>query len=93
MLKITTIPKDRRCRLVLEGELVSPWVAELRKVWKDIRVSTGRSMLMVDLRDVITISAEGEDILFDMMSEGVRLVSDGIFNRYVLQQLAHKAGV
>jgi hypothetical protein len=33
---------------------------------------------------------EGEDILLGTMREGVRLVSDGILNRHVLQQLTRK---
>ncbi len=91
MLKITTIEVDGQCLLVLEGELTPPWVAELRKVWKDVHVSTRSLTLKVDLRDVITISREGEGVLFEMLRDGVQLVSDGIFNKYVLKQLAHKA--
>jgi hypothetical protein len=68
MLKITAIKTNRRCRFVLEGELVSPWVAELQKAWKDARLSAGSLTLMVDLRDVITIGPEGKDILSEMMS-------------------------
>jgi hypothetical protein len=90
MLKITTVKTDRRCRLVLDGELVSPWVAELEKEWRNARVSAGGLSLIVDLRNVITISQEGKDILFDMMGEGVRFVCGGILNRHVLQQLARK---
>jgi hypothetical protein len=90
MLKITTVTTDRRFRIVLEGELVSPWVAELKREWDDVRVSAGGLSLIVDIRNVVTISQEGRDILFDMMGEGVRFVCGGILNRYVLQQLARK---
>ena len=90
MLKITTIKKDQRCRLVLAGEIVSPWVAELQNEWNEVRVSAADLKLIVDLRSVITISQEGQDVLLDMMSNGVRLVCRGVLNRHVIQQLARK---
>jgi len=93
MLKITTVKTDRRCRLILEGELLSPWVAELKREWNDARVSAGGLTLMVDLRNVTTISQEGKDILLDMMSEGARFVCGGVLNRHVLQQLEHKGAL
>ena len=90
MLKITTIKKDQRCRLVLEGEIVSPWVAELQKAWNEVRVSAANLKLIVDLKSVITISQEGQDVLLDMMSNGVKFVCCGVLNRHVIQQLARK---
>jgi len=90
MLKITTIKRDQRCRLVLEGDLVAPWVAELQREWNEVRVSAADLKLIVDLRSVITISQEGQDVLLDMMSNGVRFVCRGVLNRHVIQQLARK---
>jgi hypothetical protein len=90
MLKITTIKRDQRCRLVLEGDLVAPWVAELQKEWNEVRVSAADLKLIVDLRSVITISQEGQDVLLDMMSNGVRFVCRGVLNRHVIKQLARK---
>lgn len=91
MLKITTVKTDRRCRLVLEGELVSPGVAELKKEWNNVRVSAGDLTLIVDLRSVMTISQEGKDVLLDMMRKGVGFVCGGVLNRHILQQLARKS--
>ena len=90
MLKITTIKTERQCRIVVEGELVSPCVGELRREWNEARVSAGCLTLIVDLRNVITIGQEGKDILLEMMSEGVRFLCRGVHNRHVLQQLAAK---
>jgi hypothetical protein len=90
MLKITTIKTDRRCRIVLEGKLVAPWVAEVDREWNDARVSTRDLPLIVDLRNVTMISNEGEDILLSMMRAGVRFVCGGVLNRHVLQRLARK---
>ena len=92
MLKITTVKTNRRCRLVLEGKLVAPWLAELDREWNNVRVLSQELALVVDLRNVTAISQEGENILFRMMREGVRFICGGVFNRYVLQQLARKRG-
>jgi hypothetical protein len=93
MLKITRVKTKRRCRVVLEGELVSPWVAELKKEWNDIRSFEAGLTLIVDLRDVITISQEGKDFLLEMMSQGVKFICGGVLNRHVLQQLARKSAL
>jgi hypothetical protein len=90
MLKITTVKTDRRCRIVVEGELVSLGVGELEKEWNETRLAAGGVPLIVDLRKVTAISQEGKDVLLEMMSEGVRFVCGGVHNRYVLQQLARK---
>ena len=90
MLKITTVKTNRRYRLVVEGDLVSPDVGELKREWNRARVLAGGLTLVVDLRDVITISQEGKDFLLEMMSQGVKFICGGVHNRHVLQQLARK---
>jgi hypothetical protein len=93
MLKITTIKTSRRCRIVLEGELVPPWVAELQMAWKDACSSAGSLPLIVDIRNVVAISREGTDVLLQMMSKGVRFVCCGVLNRHVVQQLTRKLAI
>ena len=90
MLKITTVKTNRQCRIVVEGELVSSGVEELKREWDGARVSAGCLTLVVDLRNVITIGQEGKDVLLEMMSEGVRFICGGVHNRHVLQQLERK---
>jgi len=90
MLKITTVKTNRQCRIVVEGELVSSAVEELKREWGEARVSAGCLTLIVDLRNVITIGQEGKDVLLEMMSEGARFICGGVHNRHVLQQLARK---
>jgi hypothetical protein len=90
MLKITTVKTNRQCRIVVEGELVSSGVGELKRERDEARISAGCLTLIVDLRNVITIGQEGKEVLFEMMSEGVRFICGGVHNRHVLQQLARK---
>jgi len=90
MLKITTVKTDRRCRLVLEGNLISPWVEELKREWNDARVSAGNMPLIVDIRNVLAISPEAENVLFEMICEGAGFVCGGVHNRHIVQQLLRK---
>ena len=90
MLKITRVKTERRWRVVLEGELIVPWVAELRKEWKEIRNLEGGLKVIVDLRNVVSMSQEGRDVLFEMMSQGVKFICGGVLNRHVLRELARK---
>jgi hypothetical protein len=90
MLKITRVKTERRWRVVLEGELISPWVTELRKEWKEIRSLEGDLKVIVDLRNVVSMSQEGRDVLFEMMSQGVKFICGGVLNRHVLRELARK---
>jgi len=90
MLRVTTVRTDKRLRLVLEGELASPWVAELFNEWNNVRASARDRRVVVDLRNVTMISEEGEEILFGMMSGGARFICRGVHNRHVLRQLTRK---
>lgn len=90
MLKITVFRTDERCRFVLDGKLVCPWVAELKREWEDARLSAPEITLIVDLRNVTTISQEGQNVLLGMMQDGAKFVCGGVLNRHVLQHLARE---
>jgi hypothetical protein len=90
MLKITKVRTDQRCRLVLEGKLVSPWLDELKREWDVTRNCTSELTLIVDLRNVTTISQEGQNVLLGMMRDGAKFVCGGVLNRHVLKQLARE---
>jgi len=90
MLKITRVKTERRWRVVLEGELIAPWVTELRKEWKEIRNLEGGLKVIVDLRNVVSISQEGREVLFEMMSQGVKFICGGVLNRHILRELSRK---
>ena len=50
----------------------------------------GGLKVIVDLRNVVSISQEGRDVLFEMMSQGVKFICGGVLNRHVLRELARK---
>ena len=90
MLRISVIDSQTERRLVLAGELVAPWVAELRTAWKAaIAEIEGRAMV-VDLGRVIAISQEGENALSECMSEGAKFRPSGVLTRHVMKQLERK---
>jgi hypothetical protein len=93
MLKVTIIETDDRRRLVLEGALVQPWIAELENVWRAAGNGLEERSLIVDLNNVTTISKEGENTLFELMREGAKFSCAGVFTKYLLRQLALKCQV
>jgi anti-anti-sigma regulatory factor len=91
MLKISIIESASQCRLVLEGKLIAPWAGELRAACESARTDLHNRELVIDLKNVTTISGEGEKLLAMLMNEGVKLRASGIFARHVLKQLARRA--
>lgn len=89
MLKISVIESPRRCRLVLEGRLVEPWVAELLGECAKAKEHLDGRELVIDLTNLTAVSAAGEDALLELMEDGARFQC-GVFTKEVLKQLASK---
>jgi anti-anti-sigma regulatory factor len=90
MLKITILDNPDRRRLVLEGKLMAPWAAELRNECRDAAADLRGRELVIELRNVTCISEDGQSVLLELMKEGVRLRSSGVFTKHVIKQLARK---
>jgi hypothetical protein len=91
MLKITAMTSGKQRRLVLEGRLVDPWVTELKKSWTDLQLQCQPGQIEVDLKDVTAISQQGENLLFQMMSEGATFnCCRGVLTRHVVKQLERR---
>jgi hypothetical protein len=90
MLKISTIDTRSERRLVLEGKLVDPWVAELKQSWGNANENLQGRKLVIDLSNATMISREGEDALLQLMSEGARFSCCGVLNRYLLKRMSHR---
>ena len=90
MLKITILDTPDRRRLVLEGKLVAPWAAELRKECRGAAADLRGRELVIELRNVTCISEDGKNVLLELMKEGVRFRSSGVFTKHVMKRLAHK---
>jgi hypothetical protein len=89
MLKISVVEGPRRRRLILEGKLIAPWVAELTSACESARVDLHGRQLIVDLTSLTAISPEGERVLLQLMDEKIQFQC-GVYMKEVLRQLARK---
>jgi hypothetical protein len=90
MLKISIIDSRTHRRLVLEGKLVGPWADELRPACERAKSELGDRELIVDVKNLIVINQVGENVLLELMKEGVKVRGFGVFTRHVLKQLARR---
>jgi anti-anti-sigma regulatory factor len=90
MFKISTVDTRSQRTLLVEGTLVGPWVAELRTSWRNACQELGERKLVIDLRNLITMSRAGEDAIFDLMKEGAKFSCGNVLTKHVLKQLARK---
>jgi hypothetical protein len=91
MLRISVIDSRAERRLVLEGKLVAPWVAELRTAWKAVNGEIEGRPLVVELKDVCVISQEGENALFELMNAGAKFRCGGVYTKHVIQELRRRS--
>jgi len=91
MLKISVIDSRTERRLVLEGKLIAPWIAELRSAWKAANGEIEDRSLVVDLENITVLSQEGENALLELMSEGAKFRCRGVLTKHVIQQLRRRS--
>jgi len=87
MLKISVVDSRTERRLVLEGKLIAPWVAELRTAWQAVNEEINGRALVVDLGNLAVISQEGENALMELMTQGAKFRCSGVLTKHVIQQL------
>jgi len=90
MFKISIDDTRSRRRLIVEGTLVEPWVAELGRSWRTASQDLGGRKLVIHLKNLTAISREGEDAIFDLMKNGAKFTCGGVFTKHVLKQLVQK---
>ena len=88
-MKISLVESPRRCRLIVEGRLIAPWVAEFMTACKEAIDSLHGRELIIDLRGVRAVSPEGESALVQLMRKDVKFQC-GVFMKELLRQLARQ---
>ena len=88
MFKISIIDTRFSRRLVVEGKLVAPWVAELVKTWRVANQALGHRKVVIDLSNMTVVSREGEDAILELMKEGAKFSCGGVLTKHVLGRLA-----
>ena len=91
MLRISVVDSRTQRRLVLEGQLIGPWVAELRTAWTRIKTELNGRVLVIELDHVTVISQEGENALLQLINEGAKFRCRGVLTKHVLRQLARRS--
>ena len=90
MLKISVIDGRRKRQLILEGKLIAPWTAELKAACDRARENLDDRDFVVDVKQLTAINQEGENLLLELMNDGIKFRSDGVFTKQILKQLARK---
>ena len=87
MLKITRIDTKTEQKLILEGRLTEPWIADLRSQWEESRHAHPERKFVVDLRGVLRIDRAGEGALALMKTEGAEFLASGIRMKHLIEDL------
>lgn len=91
MLKITRVDTRTEQKLILEGRLTPPWIAELRSHWQQIRLAHPERKVVVDLTGVTRIDSAGESALALMKAEGAEFLARGIRMQQIVKDLEAEA--
>jgi ABC-type transporter Mla MlaB component len=90
-MRITVLDDQADQRLMVEGKLAAPWVAELESTWEQVRQEARNRPILIDLTGVTRIDRKGEAALVAMVAEGARPTAKGIYWKCVVKQLLSKA--
>lgn len=90
MLKISVIESPSERRLILEGKLIAPWAIELRTAFEKARANLQNREVVIELKNLASISEEGENVLLELLNERVTFRGSGVFAKEVLRQLARR---
>ncbi len=85
MLRITTKNDGGTLRLHLEGRLVSAWVVEAERAWRDAH--TAGQPFEVDLTGVTSIDGEGWTLLAAMKEAGAAFVTEGVGMKQLIEEM------
>jgi len=74
----------------LEGKLVAPWTAELRPACEKARADLDGRELIVVVKNLIAINQTGEQVLLQLMKDGVKFQGCDVFSKHILRELARR---
>jgi|ERR1700730_12014316 hypothetical protein len=74
MFRISIVDTPAHRRIVVEGKLSRPWVAELRTSGRNAKRDLEGRGLVIDRSSLTVISLAGEDAIVDLMKEDARFL-------------------
>ena len=90
MLKISIVEGRKQRRLVVEGKLVAPWSDELKGACERAGSGLNGRELVIDLKNLTTISQQGEHLVLELMKQGIKFRGCGVFTNEILKQIARR---
>jgi len=90
MLKISIVEGKKQRRLVVEGKLVAPWSDELKTACERAGSGLEGRELVIDLTNITTISRQGENLLLELMKQGVKFGGCGVYTSEILKQVGRR---
>jgi len=90
MLKISIVEGKKQRWVVVEGRLVAPWSDELKAACERARSGLDGRELVIDLKNLTTISQQGENLLLELMKQGVKFRGCGVYAKELLKQVARR---
>jgi DNA-directed RNA polymerase specialized sigma24 family protein len=91
MLKISKRETPTQCRLILEGRMVGTCVTELSTMCALLKTELRGRTLVIDIKDVVVISQEGENVLLQLIDHGAKLRPEGLLAKGLVRQLAQRS--
>jgi hypothetical protein len=91
MLKISLVDNAKQRRVIVEGKLIAPWTTELRNAFQEARADLRGRELVIEMKHVTTISQEGENVILELISRGIRFRCHGVFTKHVVKELTRRA--
>jgi hypothetical protein len=89
MLKISVVEGPRRCRLVLEGMLIEPWIAEVISEYTKAKGHLDGRELVINITNLSAVSPAGDSAILLLLDDNAKFQS-GVFMKEVLKQLASR---
>jgi anti-anti-sigma regulatory factor len=90
MLRITIAETPTEQKWTVEGQIVHPWIAELKSTWVKTETARRERKCVVDLTGVTFIDKSGEKALAKLSKEGAELVATGCYTRHVVHNIESK---
>ena len=91
MLRITKVDTPSEQKLIIEGRLTEPWIADLSSHWEKTRHAHPERKFVVDLQGVMRIDSAGEGALALMKTEGAEFLASGIRMKHLVKHLEIEA--
>jgi hypothetical protein len=89
MLRITVHRNSQSVTFKLEGRLSRPWLQELEKCWRRVRLSKDRLPLRVDLTGLTFADDAGKACLLAMYHEGADFIANDCLTNSIADEISN----